>query len=171
MKASSSWKFLAVLFILLQQSWVAQKYSTLKAFSPYYFNVKDEEAERCECSHLWKRRCQFLVLTTDLKKKISKNRISFLLRRDPIPSRSEGDHECQKGESRVWTLMGCKWIGIRQHFCCPSQILSCEINVQCPQQWAPKSHLMSHHGYSLWVTGDPSSGTKNWPSLLLTFKA
>lgn len=47
-------------------------------------------------------------LATGLKKKINKNGISFLLRRDPIASLSEGDHKCQKGELSAWTLMGCK---------------------------------------------------------------
>lgn len=60
---------------------------------------------------------------------------------------TEGDHGCHKGESSVWTLMECEGIGSRQHFGCPCKILSCEIHVQCPLQWPPKSHLMSHHGY------------------------
>lgn len=46
-------------------------------------------------------------LVIDLKNN-NKNGISFLLRRDPIPSWTEGDHEFQNGESSTQTLMECK---------------------------------------------------------------
>lgn len=45
-------------------------------------------------------------LATDLKKKSTKMELVSYWR-DPIPSRAEGDHKCEKGESSVWTLMGC----------------------------------------------------------------
>lgn len=60
-------------------------------------------------------------LATDLKKKINKNGISFLLKRDPIPLRSEGDHKCDKGESSVWTLMGCNELAADNTFAVPAK--------------------------------------------------